>query len=38
LAPKHQPLAQSHFACGLIGFTPSSKTRTVRDLKQCANI
>jgi hypothetical protein len=28
-APAHPPLAQSHFASGLIGFTPSSKTRTL---------
>jgi hypothetical protein len=32
-APEHRPLAQSHFASGLIGFTPSSKTRTGWDLK-----
>jgi hypothetical protein len=27
-APEHPFLAQSHFASGLIGFTPSSETRT----------
>jgi len=26
-AHTHPPLAQSHFASGLIGFTPSSQTR-----------
>ena len=27
-APADPPLAQSHFAFGLIGFTPSSQART----------
>ena len=28
-APAHPPLAQSHFASGWEGLTPSSKTRTL---------
>ena len=31
-APAHPPLAQSHFASGWEGLTPSSKTRTGWDL------
>jgi hypothetical protein len=32
-APAHPPLAQSHFASGLIGFTPSSMSRTNAEIQ-----